>query len=117
MGCRFALDAFGTGVNSLSYLKSLQVQSVKIDGSFVRDVATNPRSAAMVRAIVELARDLHIDCVAELVESNAVLGKLRELGVGFVQGAQIHPPEELQSLLDTEARAASQVLHKVTLYD
>jgi diguanylate cyclase (GGDEF)-like protein len=117
MGCRFALDAFGTGVNSLSYLKSLQVQSVKIDGSFVRDVATNPRSAAMVRAIVELARDLHIDSVAELVESNAVLGKLRELGVGFVQGAQIHPPQELQSLLDTEARAASQVLHKVTLYD
>lgn len=117
MGCRFALDAFGTGVNSLSYLKCLQVHSVKIDGSYVRDVATNPRSAAMVRAIVELARDLDIESVADLVESDAVLAKLREVGVDFVQGGRIHRPEELKSLLDTEARAASQVVRQVALMD
>jgi EAL domain-containing protein (putative c-di-GMP-specific phosphodiesterase class I) len=104
-------------VNSLSYLKCLQVHSVKIDGSYVRDVATNPRSAAMVRAIVELARDLDIESVADLVESDAVLAKLREVGVDFVQGGRIHRPEELKSLLDTEARAASQVVRQVALMD
>ncbi len=117
MGCRFALDGFGTGVNSLSYLKCLPVHSVKIDGSYVRDVATNPRSAAMVRAIVELARELDIESVADLVESDAVLAKLRELGVDFVQGGRIHQPEDLKSFLDTEARAASQVVRQVALID
>ena len=117
MGCLFALDAFGTGVNSLSYLKSLPVQSVKIDGCFVRDVATNAGSAAMVRAIVELARDLGMKSVADLVESDYVLAKLRALGVDFVQGRVIHEAQELKSWLDGEARAASQIVKRMDLMD
>jgi EAL domain-containing protein (putative c-di-GMP-specific phosphodiesterase class I) len=117
MGCLFALDAFGTGVNSLSYLKSLPVQSVKIDGSFVRDVTTNLGAAAMVRAIVEVARDLGMESMADLVESDVVLAKLRTLGVDFVQGGRIHHAQELKSWLDAQAQAASQVASRLELMD
>ena len=117
MGCRFALDKFGTGVNSLSYLKSLPVHSVKIDGSFVRDVVTNPGSVAMVRAIAELARDLGMKSVADLVESDAVLAKLRALGVDFVQGGRIHHAQELKSWLDAQAQAVSLVPGRLELMD
>lgn len=117
MGCRFTLDAFGTGVNSLSYLKSLHVHSVKIDGSYVRDIATNPRSASMVRAIVDVARSLDIESIADLVESDAVLKKLHELGVDYVQGGRIHEPQEMQSLLDAQTHAASQAIRQLVLVD
>ena len=99
LGCRFALDDFGTGVNSLTYLKSLQVNRVKIDGSFVRDLLTNPRSTAMVRAVVQLAQSLEIDCVAEFVESEAILRKVRDLGVSYAQGYFVHKPEPLEDVL------------------
>jgi diguanylate cyclase (GGDEF)-like protein len=117
MGCRFTLDAFGTGVNSLSYLKSLQVHSVKIDGSYVRDIATNSRSASMVRAIVDLARNLEIESIADLVESDAVLKKLQEIGVDYVQGSRIHEPQELRSFLDAQTNAATQAMRQIVLMD
>ena len=91
--------------------------AVNLSSESLNDEHLVARIGEWMRAIVEVARDLNIDSVAEMVESNAVLAKLRELGVGFVQGGQIHPPAELQSLLDTEARAASQVLRQVALYD
>jgi len=117
MGCRFTLDAFGTGVNSLSYLKSLQVHSVKIDGSYVRDIATNSRSASMVRAIVDLARDLDIESIADKVDADTVLKKLQELGVDFVQGGRIHEPQEMKSLLDAQTHAVSQAMRQIVLME
>jgi diguanylate cyclase (GGDEF)-like protein len=108
MGCRFALDDFGTGLNSLSYLKNLPVQCVKIDGSFVRDLATNPRSAAMIGAMVQLADALKIDCIGDFVESEAIFRALRELGVEQVQGAYIHQPERLERYLEACGDAESE---------
>lgn len=115
MGCRFALDDFGTGVNSLSYLKSLNVQRVKIDGSFVRDIVTNPRSEAMVRAVVQMANNLGVDCVAEYVADRAIYNKLLPLGVGYVQGYFIHEPEPLADVLKAYAVEESQRVRRLGL--
>ncbi|HEY6927523.1 MAG TPA: EAL domain-containing protein, partial [Steroidobacteraceae bacterium] len=91
-GCRFALDDFGTGVNSLKNLTNLPVDRVKIDGSFVSNILTNSQSAAIVRAIVTLARDLGIDTVAEYAETEEIIQRLRELGVDYAQGYGIEKP-------------------------
>ena len=92
VGCRFALDDFGTGVNSLKNLTSLAIDRVKIDGSFVSNLLTNSRSAAIVRAIVTLARDLGIDTVAEYAETESIVQRLRDLGVQYAQGFGIEKP-------------------------
>jgi diguanylate cyclase (GGDEF)-like protein len=114
-GCRFALDDFGTGSNSLTYLKTLQIARVKIDGSFVRDIVTNPRSQATVRGIVELARGFSIDTVAEFVETEAIAEKVRELGVDYAQGYAFGRPEPLDVILESLTHDESQRLHRLFL--
>ena len=101
LGCRFALDDFGTGVNSLKNLTNLPVDRVKIDGSFVSDILTNRQSAAIVRAIVTLARDLGIDTVAEYAETEQIVQRLRELGVEYAQGYGIEKPRAVARVLAT----------------
>ncbi len=97
--CRFALDDFGTGANSLTYLNALPISRVKIDGSFVRDILTNPRSQATVRGIVELARGFSIDTVAEFVENEAIAARVAELGVDYAQGYAFGRPEPFEQVL------------------
>ena len=70
-GIAFALDDFGTGYSSLAYLKNLQVQSIKIDQSFVRDMVTDQRDASIVKAAIELGHSFSLDIVAEGVETAA----------------------------------------------
>jgi diguanylate cyclase (GGDEF)-like protein len=105
-GVRFAVDDFGTGVNSLSYLKSLNVSTIKLDGSYVRDVATDARSQALVRAIVQLADSMGILTIAEFVDSVTLRTRLAEIGVQFAQGWAVGRPEPLAELLQTLAGAA-----------
>ncbi len=100
-GVRFAVDDFGTGVNSLSYLKSLHVSTIKLDGSYVRDVATDARSRALVQAIVQLADSMGILTIAEFVDSVALRTRLADIGVQFVQGWAVGRPEPLADLLQT----------------
>jgi diguanylate cyclase (GGDEF)-like protein len=101
LGCRFALDDFGTGVNSLKNLTHLPMDRVKIDGSFVSDILTNPQSVAIVRAIVTLARDLGIDTVAEYAETEEIIQRLRELGVEYAQGYGVEKPCEVARVFAT----------------
>ena len=108
--CRFALDDFGTGANSLTYLNALPIGRVKIDGSFVRDILTNPRSEATVRGIVELARGFSIDTVAEFVESRAIGARVGELGVDYAQGYAFGRPEPLEEVLEGLQQEDSQPL-------
>jgi diguanylate cyclase (GGDEF)-like protein len=115
LGCEFALDDFGTGANSLTYLKSLAVGRVKIDGSFVRDILTDRNSKATVRAIVELARGLAIQTVAEYVENEAIRVEVRKLGVDYAQGYHVGKPEPLDELLESLTRDESQRLHRLFL--
>ncbi len=115
LNCRFALDDFGTGSNSLTYLKALPIARVKIDGSFVRDLLTNPRSQATVRGIIELARGMSVDTVAEYVESEALAERVRELGVDYGQGYVFGRPEPLEAVLEALAHEESQRLHRMFL--
>jgi len=92
LGCRFALDDFGSGFSSFSHLKHLPVDMVKIDGAFVRDIAQDPVDRAMVQSVNDIAHSLGRRTVAEYVESAAILRILREFGVDFVQGDYLAQP-------------------------
>jgi len=95
LGCRFALDDFGSGFASFTYLRQLPFDTIKIDGMFVRDMDADPVHGGMVRSMTEMARLLKKPVVAEFVETEAVAGLLRELGVDWAQGFLYHVPEPL----------------------
>ena len=99
VGFHFALDDFGTGTSSFAYLKGLPIDYVKIDGVFVRDILSNRVNCAMVEAINHVAHVMGFLTVAEFVENSAILERLREVGVDFVQGYGIGRPEPLETLL------------------
>lgn len=94
-GCQFALDDFGSGMSSFSYLKNMPVDYLKIDGSLVRNIAQDATDFVMVEAIQRLASALGLKTIAEFVESEATLQRLRDIGVDFAQGYAIHKPEPL----------------------
>lgn len=91
-GFHFALDDFGRGYSSFSYLRKLPVEIVKIDGSYTRSLADDPTSAAFVKAITELSHALGLTCVAEHVEDEASALMLRELDVDLAQGYHLGEP-------------------------
>lgn len=97
-GCTFALDDFGTGVSSFGYLKSLTVDFLKIDGTFIRNLASSSVDRAMVRAINEVGHSLGMRTVAEFVETEAVFRELRALGVDYAQGYWLGKPEPLDCI-------------------
>ncbi|MDH5435958.1 MAG: EAL domain-containing protein [Gammaproteobacteria bacterium] len=92
MGCRFALDDFGTGFSSFSHLKILPVDSVKIDGMFVKAMAHDPIDHAMVKSVNDIAHCLGHVTIAEYVENISTLKLLRDCGVDYVQGFVIAEP-------------------------
>ena len=92
MGVRISVDDFGTGYSSLTYLKRLPVQEIKIDKSFVLDMATNGDGAAIVRSTIDLGHNLGLEVVAEGVEDERTAELLREYGCDFIQGFHISRP-------------------------
>ena len=92
LGCKFSLDDFGTGLSSFSYLKTLNVDYLKIDGSFVRDILIDPVSESMVAAINQVGQAMHLETVAEYVESDEIKRKLASIGVDYGQGFCIGRP-------------------------
>ena len=93
LGCRTALDDFGSGMSSFAYLKELPVDIVKIDGRFVRHLATSAVDKAMVRAMNDIAHALGKETVAEFVEDESAFQTLIELGVDYGQGYHLGRPE------------------------
>jgi diguanylate cyclase (GGDEF)-like protein len=99
LGCQFALDDFGTGVSSLAYLKDLQVNYIKIDGSFVRDAIVNARSESMIKAIAQLAKVMCMETIAEYVETDVLRVRMTDLGVDYGQGFAMGKAQPLEDLL------------------
>ncbi|NJL42689.1 MAG: EAL domain-containing protein, partial [Pseudanabaena sp. SU_2_4] len=95
MGCQFALDDFGSGMSSFTYLQTLPVDYLKIDGSFVKDVVNNSVAEAIVGSINSIAQEMGIQTIAEFVASEAILAKIRDLGVNYAQGYSIDKPSQL----------------------
>ena len=105
LGCKLALDDFGSGMSSFSYLKTLPVDYLKIDGSFVRDVLSNPVDREIVEAINAVARRMGISTIAEFVETREICDCLKQMGVQFAQGFAFAKPTPL-NLFDSGANDA-----------
>jgi EAL domain-containing protein (putative c-di-GMP-specific phosphodiesterase class I) len=107
MGCRFALDDFGAGFSSFYYLKRFEVDYLKIDGSFIRDLARDEGFRIFVRALNDVARELNKQVIAEWVETPEVLKLLLEMGTQFGQGYLFRKPMPLEHTIgDVKARIA-----------
>ena len=99
LGCRFALDDFGSGLSSFAYLKNLSVDYLKIDGMFVKDIVDDPIDNAMVKSINEIGQVMGMQTIAEFVENDEIKGMLCEIGVNYAQGYGIHKPQPFVELL------------------
>jgi diguanylate cyclase (GGDEF)-like protein/PAS domain S-box-containing protein len=95
MGCEFALDDFGSGLSSFSTLRTLPMDYVKIDGSFIHNLAGDTVNQAMVTAMIELSRSLNFRVVAEQVEDQLSLDTVTRMGIDFVQGFVVGRPQPL----------------------
>jgi diguanylate cyclase (GGDEF)-like protein len=98
LGCQLALDDFGSGFSSFAYLRDLQVDYLKIDGSLIRVLGRRESDAALVQAIVQMAQALGLKTIAEFVETPALADMLRDMKVDFGQGYGLHKPEPLKTL-------------------
>ena len=105
LGCRFSLDDFGSGLSSFAYLKNLPVDYVKIDGEFVRDIATDTLNLAVIKSINEIAHLLGKQTVAEYVENDEIKRLLVDVGVNYVQGYGIHKPQPIGQLRESLLQA------------
>jgi diguanylate cyclase (GGDEF)-like protein len=115
-GAKVALDDFGAGYTSFSYLKELRADTLKIDGSFVLGVNAHPANLAIVEAIVELARNLGMKSVAEWAEDLATVEALAEVGVDYVQGFVIARPQLPAAILEAKSSASFIEDERVALY-
>lgn len=99
IGCRFALDNFGYGHSSFSYLESLPVDYLKIDGSFIMDIDKDPIHHAMVRSIHATAKNMGIKTIAEYATSQEIIKNLQDIGIDYAQGYAIAKPVPLDTYL------------------
>ncbi|MBP7495117.1 MAG: EAL domain-containing protein, partial [Spirochaetales bacterium] len=95
IGCTFALDDFGNGFTSFAYLKSLRVDYLKIDGSYVQDILEDPIDLALVMAVNDIGHVMGMKTIAEFVQSGEVRAKLEEIGVDYCQGYFFSQPRPL----------------------
>ncbi|MDP1783962.1 MAG: EAL domain-containing protein [Sulfuricurvum sp.] len=100
LGCKFALDDFGCGLSSFSYLQNMPIDYLKIDGSFVHDIHLNTVNRAMVDAINQIGHVMGIETICEFVENAAVLHVLKELEVDYAQGYYINKPSPIETLYE-----------------
>lgn len=99
LGCRVALDDFGSGYSSYSYIRSLPLDYLKIDGTYIRNLLTDPTDQALTASMVDVAHALGLKVIAEYVDSEAVYAWLKNIGVDYVQGYWVHAPERLDALV------------------
>lgn len=98
-GCRFALDNYGSGVCSFSYLRNLPVDSLKIDGEIIKAIVKDPVSVAMVSSISRMAKAMNLVCIAEYIEDAQLLAQIQAMGIEYGQGYYFGEPIPLKNLL------------------
>jgi diguanylate cyclase (GGDEF)-like protein len=103
-GCKIALDDFGTGYTSFSQLKSLPVDIIKIDGSFVRDIAHNDKNRFFVKTLMEFSKNFELDAVAEFVENEETAEILKSMDVGYLQGNYFSPAVTYRDWIDNPSK-------------
>ena len=106
-GFRFSLDDFGSGLSSFSYLRTLPVDYLKIDGAFVKRIDTDPIDRALVKSINEIGHVMGMKTIAEYVENDRILQQLKELHVDYAQGYYITPPLPLENLPFSDPKSES----------
>jgi diguanylate cyclase (GGDEF)-like protein len=106
-GCGFSLDDFGSGFTSYAHLKRLSIDTMKIDGSYVKDLLTSPSDQAIVKSMTDIGHTLGMKVVAEWVESPQILEKLVEYGVDYAQGYAVHKPVRLSRLVAAASAVAA----------
>jgi len=107
--CRVSLDDFGAGMSSFEYLRRFPVDQIKIDGSFIENIAQSRFDREIVSAITGIAKSLGCAVVAEKIEEQAALDILRNMGVAYGQGFLLHRPEPLEAIV---ARASAEAPRK-----
>jgi EAL domain-containing protein (putative c-di-GMP-specific phosphodiesterase class I) len=110
LGCRVALDDFGAGFTSLRHLQTLGIDTVKIDGSFVRNLADRPDNQNFLRHVLGLVRELGLKTVAECVETEQEAAMLRQQGVDFLQGYYFGKPTIVRAWPESPAKPAGRRL-------
>lgn len=103
IGCRFSLDDFGAGQSSYAYLKHLPVDFIKIDGSFVKNIANDDVDYAMVKSITDMGHFLEKGIIAEFVSDQEIYDTVEDIGVDYVQGYHLGKPVFLEELIESEA--------------
>lgn len=106
LGVKVALDDFGAGAASFGYLKTLRVDTLKIDGQFVRDLVDDPLDAAAVRCFADVAKVMGLKTVAEFVDKPSVLARLQEMDVDYAQGYLLHEPAPIGELIESAPAVA-----------
>lgn len=99
LGCRIALDDFGSGYSSYGYLRSLPLDYLKIDGIYIRNILNDTTDQALTASMIDVAHALGLKVIAEYVDSEATYAWLKDLGVDYVQGYWVHKPERLDGLV------------------
>lgn len=105
IGCQFSLDDFGSGLSSFGYLKNLPVQSIKIDGMFVKDMNSDPLDFEMVKSINDIGHVMGLETIAEFVEDEHIWEKLRSIGVDYGQGYHLGKPVPIDAILSPATAA------------
>lgn len=109
LGVQVALDDFGAGASSFGYLKNLNVDVIKIDGQFIKNLVSDQLDMATVRCFVEVAKVVEIKTVAEYVDQPEILERVRELGIDYAQGFLIHQPEPINQVLGLQSQLQQKV--------
>jgi len=113
LGCKFSLDDFGTGVSSYGYLRSLDVDYLKIDGSFVKHIVNDDVARTMVQSINQVGHTMNLKIIAEYVENNDIVRILREMGVDYGQGYEIAKPCPVEDVIKRHMNPAETLLKVV----